>query len=44
MSKFDAGDTFPALQGFSVDHGMVSLPKDIPEGNWGIVLAYRAHW
>ena len=44
MSKFNPGDAFPQLQGFSVNHGMVTLPGDLPEGQWGVVLAYRAHW
>jgi hypothetical protein len=44
MHKFNAGDPFPNLGGESVNHGTVNLPGDIPEGNYGIVLAYRANW
>ncbi len=44
MSKFNPGDPFPQLKGFSVDHDMIELPGALPEGHYGVVLAYRAHW
>ncbi len=44
MHKLNGGDSFPAIQAETVKHGKVSLPGDIPEGRYGVVLAYRANW
>ena len=44
MSKFNPGDDFPNLQGSSVNHGTIALPGHLPDGHYGVILAYRAHW
>lgn len=38
------GERFPALAGDTVAHGRLTLPDAIAEGNYGVILAYRAHW
>ncbi len=44
MPQLKDGDLFPSLKGTSLTHGEVSLPGAIPDGNYGVILAYRAHW
>ncbi len=44
MAQLRDGDEFPALQGQSVNHGSISLPGNIPAGNYAVIFAYRAHW
>ena len=44
MPQLQDGDRFPSLSGSTVNHGQLTLPDAIPAGNYGIVLAYRAHW
>ncbi len=44
MPLFHPGDAFPPIKGFTVNHGLVTLPEDIPAGRYAVVFAYRAHW
>ena len=44
MLKIQPGEPFPQLKGTSVNHGEITFPDDIPAGNYGVLLAYRAHW
>lgn len=44
MPQLNTGDSFPPLKGSSLEHGEISLPGAIPEGNYGVILAYRAEW
>jgi hypothetical protein len=44
MTQLKDGDRFPPLAGETVAHGHLALPEAIPEGNYAVVLAYRAHW
>ncbi len=44
MAQLKDGDQFPALQGASLNHGQISLPADIPDGKYGVLVVYRAHW
>ena len=44
MHSPDVGETLPAFEGESIAHGRVSLPGDIPAGNWAVIFSYRANW
>ena len=39
----DTGDAFPPLAMETVKHGRMTLP-DAFGGQWGVFVAYRAHW
>ena len=39
----DSGDDFPALEMNTVAHARIELPRHW-DGNWGVLLIYRAHW
>ena len=42
-SILDSGDAFPTIEMDTVSHGRIKLP-DHWEGDWGVLLVYRAHW
>lgn len=44
MHKLNAGDSLPQLTGETLSHGTITLPDDIPEGGYSVILAYRANW
>ena len=44
MTMLDPGASLPELKGYTVNHGLLELPKSIDPARWAIVLAYRAHW
>ena len=44
MHNFDTGDDFPQLTGETLNHGTLTLPADIAEGGYSLILAYRANW
>ncbi|MCZ6842254.1 MAG: hypothetical protein O7G32_05430 [SAR324 cluster bacterium] len=44
MHKFNPGDDFPSISGESLNYGTINLPRDMPAGEYSVVLAYRANW
>ena len=44
MHKLNGGDEFPRLSGESLNHGTITLPGDIADGAYSLIMAYRANW
>jgi len=44
MPQLKNGDLFPSLSAESVNHGRITVPDDIPAGDFAMIVVYRAHW
>lgn len=44
MAQLKDGDLFPSFSAETIDGQRVTLPDDIPAGNYAIIIAYRAEW
>ncbi len=44
MPQLKDGDLFPSFAAQTIDGARVTLPDDVPAGNYAVIVAYRAEW